>query len=234
MVGLVRVVPIVVFSMISGVVADAWDRRRLMLVTQILAGHRGAGARPADVPRPDQASWPLYALAALGSAVGAFDLPARQALGADARAARASAQRDQPQHDHVADGVGGRAVARWARDRLHRRRLGLRRQRRLVRVRHRRAADDARRAARSRRRRPARRDDVSLARGARRAAVRVPLAAHSIDDAARLLRDVLLVGHGAAADFRAGHPARRGARATAGSTRRRPSARSRRARAWCR
>ena len=33
LVGLVRFVPIVVFSMISGVVADAWDRRKLMLVT---------------------------------------------------------------------------------------------------------------------------------------------------------------------------------------------------------
>ena len=34
LVGLVRVVPIVVFSLISGVVADAWDRRKLMLFTQ--------------------------------------------------------------------------------------------------------------------------------------------------------------------------------------------------------
>ena len=34
MVGLVRVVPIVVFSLISGVAADALDRRKLMLVTQ--------------------------------------------------------------------------------------------------------------------------------------------------------------------------------------------------------
>src|SRR5262245_16571845 len=33
-VGLVRVVPIVVFSMLGGVVADAVDRRRAMLVTQ--------------------------------------------------------------------------------------------------------------------------------------------------------------------------------------------------------
>ena len=33
-VGLARVVPIVVFSMLSGVVADAWNRRRLMLFTQ--------------------------------------------------------------------------------------------------------------------------------------------------------------------------------------------------------
>ena len=36
LVGLVRVAPVVVFSMISGVVADAMDRRRVMLVTQSL------------------------------------------------------------------------------------------------------------------------------------------------------------------------------------------------------
>src|SRR4029079_11350492 len=34
MVGLVRVVPIVVLSLVAGVVADAVDRRRLLLVTQ--------------------------------------------------------------------------------------------------------------------------------------------------------------------------------------------------------
>ena len=34
LVGLVRVVPIIVFSLFSGVVADAWDRRKLMLFTQ--------------------------------------------------------------------------------------------------------------------------------------------------------------------------------------------------------
>ena len=51
LVGLVRVVPIVVFSMVSGVVADAWNRRRLMLFTQIAAGAGRAGAGRADVPR---------------------------------------------------------------------------------------------------------------------------------------------------------------------------------------
>ena len=44
LVGLVRVVPIIVFSLISGVVADAWNRRRLMLVTQIAVGARGAAS----------------------------------------------------------------------------------------------------------------------------------------------------------------------------------------------
>src|SRR5512133_3488681 len=42
LVGLVRIVPIIAFSLISGVVADVLDRRKLMLVTQsimaVLAG----------------------------------------------------------------------------------------------------------------------------------------------------------------------------------------------------
>ena len=52
MVGLVRVFPIMIFSMISGVVADAWDRRRLMLFTQIAAtigrDHRSPCSPSAD------------------------------------------------------------------------------------------------------------------------------------------------------------------------------------------
>jgi MFS family permease len=79
MVGLVRVVPIMVFSMISGVVADAWDRRKLMLFTQI-AATIVASALAILTFRGLTQVWPLYLLAALGSAVGAFDLPARGAL----------------------------------------------------------------------------------------------------------------------------------------------------------
>ena len=79
MVGLVRVVPIVVFSLISGVVADAWDRRRLMLGTQI-AATAVAIALGILAFRGVTAVWPVYALAALASAVGAFDLPARNSL----------------------------------------------------------------------------------------------------------------------------------------------------------
>jgi MFS family permease len=79
LVGLVRVVPVIVFSMISGVVADAWDRRRLMLFTQTAAAIVSL-ALAALTFRGLSAVWPIYALAACGSAVGAFDLPARQAL----------------------------------------------------------------------------------------------------------------------------------------------------------
>jgi len=78
-VGLVRVVPIVIFSMISGVVADAWDRRKLMLLTQ--SGSAVVAAGLAALALAGNTSvWPVYALAALSSAVGAFDLPARQSL----------------------------------------------------------------------------------------------------------------------------------------------------------
>jgi MFS family permease len=79
LVGLVRVLPIVAFSLVSGVVADVVDRRRLMLVMQsamavlagVLAWLTFAGLT---------AVWPIYVLAALTSAAGAFDAPARQAL----------------------------------------------------------------------------------------------------------------------------------------------------------
>jgi MFS family permease len=78
-VGLARAVPIIVFSMISGVVADAWNRRRLMLFTQI-AATLVAVALGILAFRGTTALWPIYLLAALGSAVGAFDLPARNSL----------------------------------------------------------------------------------------------------------------------------------------------------------
>ena len=79
LVGLVRIVPIVFFSMISGVVADALDRRKLLLITQsaltlvaaLLALVTFGGLR---------AVWPIYLLAALSSAAGSFDGPARQSL----------------------------------------------------------------------------------------------------------------------------------------------------------
>jgi len=79
MVGLVRVVPIVILSMLSGVVADVWNRRKLMLLTQ-------TGATVVAVIlavltfRGLTHIWPIYVLAALGASAGAFDLPARAAL----------------------------------------------------------------------------------------------------------------------------------------------------------
>jgi len=79
MVGLVRVVPIVTFSLIGGVMADAHDRRRVMLITQ--SGMALCAALLAWVAFAGVSHvWPIYALAATGAAFGAFDAPARQAL----------------------------------------------------------------------------------------------------------------------------------------------------------
>jgi MFS family permease len=79
MVGLTRVVPIVIFSIISGVVADALDRRRVMLVTQSAAAFVAVALAVISF-REVQALWLIYVLAAMGGAVSTFDIPARQAL----------------------------------------------------------------------------------------------------------------------------------------------------------
>jgi len=79
MVGLVRILPIVGFSLISGVVADALDRRRLMLITQT-AMAVFAGVLALLTFRGLHTLWPIYLLSALGSAAAAFDSPARQSL----------------------------------------------------------------------------------------------------------------------------------------------------------
>ena len=78
-VGLVRVVPIVVFSMLGGVVADALDRRRLMLVTQTLMTACAAVLAVLTF-RGLSVSWPVYLLTGLSAAAAAFDAPARQSL----------------------------------------------------------------------------------------------------------------------------------------------------------
>jgi MFS family permease len=79
LVGLVKVVPIVVFSLIGGVVADALDRRRLLLITQIVQALTAA-TLAFLASRGLEVVWPLYLLTALGSAATSFDGPARQSL----------------------------------------------------------------------------------------------------------------------------------------------------------
>jgi MFS family permease len=78
-VGLVRVVPIIFFSLISGVVADIYDRRKLMLISQsgmaLCAALLGLIAFSGS-----KHVWEIYLLAGLSSSFGAFDLPARQSL----------------------------------------------------------------------------------------------------------------------------------------------------------
>ncbi len=79
LVGLANLVPIMLLSPISGVIADVWDRRKTMLATQttlallavVLAGLTFRGL--ASV-------WSIYLLTALSATTASFDGPARQAL----------------------------------------------------------------------------------------------------------------------------------------------------------
>lgn len=79
LVGLVRVVPIILCSLVGGVVADAVDRKRLLMITQavMLLSAAGLAAITAYGLRN---VWPIYLLTAIASAATAFDAPARQAL----------------------------------------------------------------------------------------------------------------------------------------------------------
>ena len=79
LVGLFRGVPIIICSLAGGVVADAVDRKRLMMVTQsvMLAS---AALLTAGTIAGVESVWPIYVLSAFASAASAFDVPARQAL----------------------------------------------------------------------------------------------------------------------------------------------------------
>ena len=79
LVGLARIGPILVFSLISGVAADALNRRALMLVTQSSMAVL-AGVLSYTTLHGMTHVWPIYALSVCSSAAGAFDLPARHAL----------------------------------------------------------------------------------------------------------------------------------------------------------
>jgi MFS family permease len=79
LVGLVRVLPIVLFSLVSGVAADRFDRRRIMIVTQSAMAVL-AGALAVLTFRGLSSPWPIYVLSALSAAASAFDGPARQSL----------------------------------------------------------------------------------------------------------------------------------------------------------
>jgi MFS family permease len=78
-VGLVRVVPIVLCSLLGGLVADAFDRKRLILGAQTVM-LLSAGVLAAITTSGLQSVWPIYLLTAISSAATAFDNPARQAL----------------------------------------------------------------------------------------------------------------------------------------------------------
>lgn len=73
---IVQLVPILIFALGGGAIADAVDRRRLLLVTQL-----GLAATSASLAvlalRPAPPIWAFYVVAFLAAGIGAVDQPAR-------------------------------------------------------------------------------------------------------------------------------------------------------------
>ena len=73
---LVQLVPILIFSLGGGAVADAVDRRRLLIGTQILLAASSLGLALLAL-QPAPSIWAFYAIAFVAAGVGAVDGPAR-------------------------------------------------------------------------------------------------------------------------------------------------------------
>ncbi|MEV7790432.1 MFS transporter [Streptomyces sp. NPDC087512] len=78
-IGAVELVPLVVFGLYGGALADALDKRKLILWTEAGQGLLCA-ALLANALLPSPAVWPLYVVAALSSALGAVQRPALDSL----------------------------------------------------------------------------------------------------------------------------------------------------------
>jgi MFS family permease len=77
--GLVRVIPILFFALVGGVVADTRDRRKVLLWTQSAAA-LFAAILAAITLTGHENILAIYALTAAGAAAASFDGPARQSL----------------------------------------------------------------------------------------------------------------------------------------------------------
>lgn len=77
--GLAQLLPLLAVSLIGGALADAVDRRRLLIAAELLLALTGA-ALWWNAAIADPLLWPLYVLSALNSGIAAIHNPARQAL----------------------------------------------------------------------------------------------------------------------------------------------------------
>jgi MFS family permease len=73
---IVQLVPILFFSLGGGAIADAVDRRKLLIVTQILLA-LASGSLAFLAVQPDPPVWAFYAVAFAAAGVSAIDGPAR-------------------------------------------------------------------------------------------------------------------------------------------------------------
>jgi MFS family permease len=78
-VGLARILPVIFFSLIGGAVADIYNRRMILFITQSSMA-LGALALAWLTFTGQDSLWHIYALTALQASAVAFDTPARQSL----------------------------------------------------------------------------------------------------------------------------------------------------------
>lgn len=77
--GLVRVAPIILLALLGGVVADAFDRRAVIICAQVLSSVGAATLAAITLTGHITVLW-LYALTAFDVAIAAFNEPAQQSL----------------------------------------------------------------------------------------------------------------------------------------------------------
>jgi len=79
LVGLVRFLPILFFSLVSGLVADLFDRRKILFITQTTMLLVAFGLYFLTASGQIQL-WHIYTLTAVQAIAASFDMPARQAM----------------------------------------------------------------------------------------------------------------------------------------------------------
>ncbi len=78
--GLARIIPVIVFSLIGGAVADVANRRNILFITQSAMALIALGIGFSDCLSGKIALWQIYALMASQAVAVAFDTPSRQSL----------------------------------------------------------------------------------------------------------------------------------------------------------
>jgi MFS family permease len=76
--GIAQFIPLMAMSLLGGAVADAFDRRKLLVAGHVLLAVTAIGLM-LNASATEPALWPLYALSALNAALSAVTTPARMA-----------------------------------------------------------------------------------------------------------------------------------------------------------
>ncbi|MGI9606417.1 MAG: MFS transporter [Acidimicrobiales bacterium] len=77
--GLAQLVPLLAVSLVGGALADALDRRRILILAEVVLALTGLGLWWNSIA-DDPFLWPLYVLSGLNAGVAAIHNPARQAI----------------------------------------------------------------------------------------------------------------------------------------------------------